>query len=149
MGLGTLGCARPAPRHRAAAGVLAVLLAVGGTVARLGSFRGELRRGLPRRGLPRCRRWEPWSQERLDTLRGRGTPVFVDFTARWCLTCQVNERVALDNTAVRQGLAEAGIATLRADWTDRNDAIRRRPGPVREGQRSAVRVLSRRRERTR
>ena len=69
--------------------------------------------------------WEPWSAERLDQLRGRGTPVFVDFTARWCLTCQVNERVALDNAAVRSRFAEAGIATLRADWTDANEAIAR------------------------
>ncbi len=51
--------------------------------------------------------------------------MFVDFTARWCLSCQVNEKIALDNTSVRARFAERGIATLRADWTDTNDAISR------------------------
>lgn len=131
---GTL--ARPA-RTRAAAGMLAVLLAVGGTVAAA----GLLPRG-PAAGLAAgteagttagteaatsaaAAAWEPWSAERLDQLRGRGMPVFVDFTARWCLSCQVNEKIALDNPSVRVRFREAGIVTLRADWTDTNDAIAR------------------------
>jgi thiol:disulfide interchange protein DsbD len=72
-----------------------------------------------------ARAWEPWSQQRVDELRQKGTPVFVDFTATWCLSCQVNERVALDNPAVREELKRAGVAALRADWTDSNDAIAR------------------------
>lgn len=121
---------------RATAGALAVLLAVGGTVAaaRLlprGGPTTDQARGAPTgtsawtRTASSAASWEPWSAERLEQLRANGTPVFIDFTARWCLTCQVNERVALDNPAVRSRFAEAGIATLRADWTDANDAIAR------------------------
>jgi len=67
--------------------------------------------------------WEPWSQARVDDLRARGVPVFVDFSAAWCLSCQVNERVALDTPAVQAAFRERGVATLRADWTDRSAAI--------------------------
>ncbi len=69
--------------------------------------------------------WESWTPQRLAELQAAGTPVFVDFTARWCLTCQVNEKVALQNPAVQQAFRAAGVATMRADWTDRSDAIAR------------------------
>jgi thiol:disulfide interchange protein DsbD len=67
--------------------------------------------------------WEAWSPEKVAELRRQGTPVFIDFTARWCLSCQVNERLTLDNPGVKGRFAELGIATLRADWTDRSDSI--------------------------
>jgi thiol:disulfide interchange protein DsbD len=67
--------------------------------------------------------WEPFSTERRDALRAQGTPVFIDFTASWCLSCQVNERVALDTPAVRAKLREHGVALLKADWTRRDDRI--------------------------
>jgi thiol:disulfide interchange protein DsbD len=51
--------------------------------------------------------------------------VFIDFTAKWCLSCQVNERFTLDNPEVKGRFAALGIATLRADWTDRSDSIAR------------------------
>jgi len=69
--------------------------------------------------------WESWTPQRVAQLQAEGTPVFVDFTARWCLTCQVNERVALQNPVVERAFLQAGVATLRADWTDRSDAIAR------------------------
>ena len=67
--------------------------------------------------------WEPFSVERRDALRAAGTPVFIDFTAAWCLSCQVNERVALGTPAVRAKLREHGVALLKADWTRRDDRI--------------------------
>jgi thiol:disulfide interchange protein len=67
--------------------------------------------------------WEPFSVERRDALRAQGTPVFIDFTASWCLSCQVNERVALDTPAVRSKLREHGVVLLKADWTRRDDRI--------------------------
>ncbi|HUJ75054.1 MAG TPA: thioredoxin family protein, partial [bacterium] len=69
--------------------------------------------------------WESWSPDRVDQLRAAGTPVFVDFTAQWCLTCQVNERVALRSAAAEHAFRNAGVATLKADWTDRNNDIAR------------------------
>ena len=67
--------------------------------------------------------WEPWSPQRLAELQRERRPVFVDFTAAWCLTCQVNERVALGSRAVRERMRELGVATLRADWTSNDPAI--------------------------
>lgn len=65
--------------------------------------------------------WEPFSIERIEALRFEDRPVFVDFTAAWCLTCQVNERVALADAAVRAAFREKDVALLKADWT-RGDA---------------------------
>jgi len=69
--------------------------------------------------------WEPFSPERLDALRASGKPVFVNFTAAWCVTCLVNERVALRSPAVADALARKGVVALKADWTNRDAAIGR------------------------
>ena len=50
-------------------------------------------------------------------------PVFVDFTAAWCITCLVNERVALETAKVRRAFEQAGVVKLKADWTNRDDDI--------------------------
>ena len=67
--------------------------------------------------------WQPWSAEAVSKYQAEGRPVFVDFTASWCLSCQVNERVALQQPEVRQAFAERKVALLRADWTRRDEAI--------------------------
>jgi thiol:disulfide interchange protein len=67
--------------------------------------------------------WEPFSAARLAELRAAGTPVFVNVTAAWCLTCLVNERVALRSGAVTEAFARKGVVTLKADWTRRDPAI--------------------------
>jgi thiol:disulfide interchange protein DsbD len=67
--------------------------------------------------------WEPWSVEAVSRYQAQGRPVFVDFTASWCLSCQVNERVALSQRSVQQAFKEANVALLRADWTRHDDAI--------------------------
>ena len=67
--------------------------------------------------------FEPYSEGRLSELQAQGTPVFVDFTAAWCLTCQVNERVALGTPNVAERFKREGIVALRADWTRRDDQI--------------------------
>lgn len=61
--------------------------------------------------------WGAWSSERVDELLAEGRPVFVDFTATWCLICQVNKRVALRTDATESLLIEKGIVALEADWT--------------------------------
>ena len=69
--------------------------------------------------------WEPFSPERLAALRAAGQPVFVNFTAAWCVTCLVNERVALRSPAVAEVFAKKGVVALKADWTARDPAISR------------------------
>jgi thiol:disulfide interchange protein DsbD len=67
--------------------------------------------------------WEPWSAEAVSRYQAQGRPVFVDFTASWCLSCQVNERVALQQPEVQKAFAGANVALLKADWTRGDDAI--------------------------
>jgi thiol:disulfide interchange protein len=69
--------------------------------------------------------WRPFSQTLVDELRAEGKPIFIDFTAAWCITCRVNERVALSDPAVRRAFAAGDIATLRADWTRQDASITR------------------------
>ncbi len=68
--------------------------------------------------------WSAFSDGELDKLRAKG-PVFVDFTAAWCVTCQVNKRVVLQSESVEQAFAARGVARMRADWTHRDEAITR------------------------
>ena len=74
--------------------------------------------------LPRVKgQWEPWSAEAVSRYQAQGRPVFVDFTASWCLSCQVNERVALGQPQVQQAFQAGNVALLRADWTRHDEAI--------------------------
>jgi thiol:disulfide interchange protein/DsbC/DsbD-like thiol-disulfide interchange protein len=61
--------------------------------------------------------WQTFSQQSLDSALQSGRPIFVDFTADWCLTCKANERFALDIAPVRQALVQHRVVMLRADWT--------------------------------
>ena len=74
-------------------------------------------------GGTRVQDWQPWSAATVRELRAEGRPVFIDFTAAWCLSCQVNERVALRAASVSKAFAAANVALVRADWTSRDDAI--------------------------
>jgi thiol:disulfide interchange protein/DsbC/DsbD-like thiol-disulfide interchange protein len=67
--------------------------------------------------------WEPFSEARVAELVGQGKPVFVDFTADWCLSCKVNEKVALSSNEVAARFKELGITLLKADWTLRDEPI--------------------------
>ncbi len=66
-----------------------------------------------------------WSPQAVEAVLQSGHPVFVDFGAAWCLTCQFNERAVLQNAKVQQAMRERGVVLLKADWTDRNDSITR------------------------
>ncbi|MEN9773491.1 MAG: Thiol:disulfide interchange protein DsbD [Pseudomonadota bacterium] len=67
--------------------------------------------------------WEPWSPQRVGELLAAGRPVFVDFTAAWCVTCQVNKKAVLDRPPVVQAMHAAGVVRLKADWTRRDATI--------------------------
>ena len=67
--------------------------------------------------------WGAWSSERVDELLAEGRPIFVDFTATWCLICQVNKKVALRTDATESLLIEKGIVALEADWTRYDSGI--------------------------
>ena len=66
---------------------------------------------------------EPYSPARLAELRAAGRPVLVNFTAAWCVTCQVNERVALSTPGFAQALTRTGTVYLVGDWTSRDSVI--------------------------
>ncbi len=67
--------------------------------------------------------WQPWSAERVAQAQAEGRPVFVDFTAAWCVTCQFNKRTTLADRAVVADFAARRVVLLRADWTRRDPAI--------------------------
>ncbi|MBA4801166.1 MAG: thioredoxin family protein [Euryhalocaulis sp.] len=74
-------------------------------------------------GAPGALSSEPWSRERVAQLQAEGRPIFVDFTAAWCITCQVNERTALKTSDVAAAFAQNDVAFLVADWTNKDAEI--------------------------
>jgi thiol:disulfide interchange protein DsbD len=66
---------------------------------------------------------EAWSPERVTELQGEGRGVFVNFTAAWCVSCKVNEVTSLSTPLVAQAFAEANVAYLVGDWTNRDETI--------------------------
>jgi thiol:disulfide interchange protein len=85
----------------------------------LALFGGGLAWGWPQ---PKDSTWQPWSPELVKSLREQGKPVYIDFTARWCASCQVNKRVYKDR-ALQEDLKAKGITLLKADWTDHDERI--------------------------
>jgi thiol:disulfide interchange protein len=66
--------------------------------------------------------WEAWSPEKVAALRAEGKAVYIDYTAKWCFTCQVNKRVYKD-PAVQKAIAEKKVVLLKADWTNEDPRI--------------------------
>jgi len=82
--------------------------------------------GWPRADAPDEIVWEPWSAERVAALRAEGRPIYVDFTARWCFTCQTNKKTVFSGPGsgeVLKTFRERKVATLRGDWTNRDPLI--------------------------
>jgi thiol:disulfide interchange protein/DsbC/DsbD-like thiol-disulfide interchange protein len=90
-------------RHRTAAAVVALLLLAGGTDTIQESPDGIV--------------WRRWSPAAVESARAEGRPVFVDFTAAWCLTCQLNKNTSIEIPAVREKLKQVNAVALLADYT--------------------------------
>jgi thiol:disulfide interchange protein DsbD len=115
-----------AQRRRAAGGKAAGLGLLAGLAAALALGAALIppyataKAGAPSSGLLGA---EAYSPARLAELQAQGHPVFVDYTAAWCVSCQVNERVALDTAKVARAFRARNIAYLKADWTRRDPEI--------------------------
>jgi thiol:disulfide interchange protein/DsbC/DsbD-like thiol-disulfide interchange protein len=86
-------------------------------------FIAGLSLGWPRAPASSDIAWEPWSPARVEELRAGGRPVYVDFTARWCATCQANKKLVFSSGKVQSYFHEHRIATLEADWTNSDPRI--------------------------
>lgn len=102
---------------------IAVLLALG-AVLKLedGPATAASASGGPSQGV-NFEGWERFSRNRMTEAAAAGKPVFVDFTAAWCITCLVNERVALETPATRRAFEQTGTVKLKGDWTNRDPEI--------------------------
>jgi len=67
--------------------------------------------------------WQAWAPGKVEQILATGQPVFVDFTAAWCVTCQYNKQTTLSDPMVLADITERKVALLRADWTRRDPAI--------------------------
>ena len=67
--------------------------------------------------------WQPYDPVRLSELARNGQPVLVNFTAAWCITCLVNEKVAISRPTVQAQLRQQGVVYMKADWTNRDPRI--------------------------
>lgn len=67
--------------------------------------------------------WQPWSSQAVEKLRAEGRIVYVDFTARWCATCQTNKKLVFSSDEVLKQFAARNVAALRADWTNKDPLI--------------------------
>jgi thiol:disulfide interchange protein/DsbC/DsbD-like thiol-disulfide interchange protein len=110
------------PLRRAGAGLAGAALALALAGGYLGVPETSAGPG-PAAGSAADRNWEPYSPDRLQALRARGEPVFLNFTAAWCISCLVNERVALNDDSVTAAFRKAGITYLKGDWTQRDPLI--------------------------
>jgi thiol:disulfide interchange protein/DsbC/DsbD-like thiol-disulfide interchange protein len=79
--------------------------------------------GWPRAAAPTDIVWEPWSAERVAQLREAGRPIYTDFTARWCATCQANKKVVFSSSELKRYFRDHKVATLKADWTNADPLI--------------------------
>lgn len=114
------------PRHkRIAAAVLACILIAGANTYTLANIdRYSVRQNQPGQNSGGIE-WEPYSEEAVALMQREGQPVFIDFTAAWCLSCQVNERVTFNSGEVREKFKTLNIRSFKADWTSRDERITR------------------------
>jgi thiol:disulfide interchange protein DsbD len=107
--------AAPAAALLGAAAVLLATFSLEATV----STRGGETTAREEQGLA----WEPFSPAKVAEYRAQGRPIFIDFTAAWCVSCQVNELMVFRSEEVKEALNKRGFALLKADWTNHDPVI--------------------------
>jgi thiol:disulfide interchange protein DsbD len=122
FGAWALGSPTLGPKARAGFGSAAALLLAAALVWALPALRQDAV-AQPAAGSATAMDWQAWSPERVAQAQAAGQPVFVDFTAAWCVTCQFNKRATLAAADVKQAFADKKVLLLRADWTRRDAAI--------------------------
>jgi thiol:disulfide interchange protein DsbD len=106
-------------KARAGFGALSVLLLAATLAWALPSLRHDAVAAAPAADA----RWQPWSTAAVADALAQGRPVFVDFTAAWCVTCQFNKRTTLGDESLLADFDARRVLMLRADWTRRDAAI--------------------------
>lgn len=104
-------------------GGLARLTAMLGVVLTLGAVLATARLEAVEIGTPSGGDWTSWDPVSIEQAQAEGRPVFVDFTAAWCVTCQVNKLGPLSDSAVKAAFVEADMALFRADFTNQDPVI--------------------------
>jgi thiol:disulfide interchange protein DsbD len=101
----------------------------GVSASRLGDISGVallligLSLGWPRAAAPTDVVWQPWSAERVAQLRAAGRPIYTDFTARWCATCQANKKIVFSSAELKRYFRDHKVVALKADWTNADPLI--------------------------
>jgi thiol:disulfide interchange protein DsbD len=103
-------------RTRAIAIAASVLVLVGGISLAVSGTRTDS-------GEAGTVNWEKWAPGKAEALAREGKIVYVDFTARWCVTCQTNKAAVFSSQKVRDRFAELEVVTLKADWTNQDPEI--------------------------
>ena len=119
--LGAAGGRRPAPLAAALVSVAAALWLLPGIGGPDDGAGGPARQDVSAAAYPVA----PFSESRLEAALDEGRTVFVNLTADWCITCKVNERVAIDRPSVHAAFAEREVVYLKGDWTEADPAITR------------------------
>ena len=102
--------------------IVASIMVVIGALLVLGIGQNVLK-PVPSNNTASSEQWQPWAPGRVEQALAAGAPVFVDFTAAWCVTCQYNKKTTLANADVLADLATKKVTLLRADWTRRDPVI--------------------------
>lgn len=103
--------------------LLALVIAITSVVFGVTQIRSELKPQAGSVAGSKPSAWAPWSEQEVQKALAAGQPVFVDFTADWCVTCKVNERIALDRAEVQAEFKRRNVLLLKADWTHEDPLI--------------------------
>ena len=103
--------------------ILALIAAIGWGIAAGNQAAPRAAPATAEAGAAETTPWESYSRQKFEALRAEGRPVFLNFTAAWCITCLVNERVALNRPDVAAAFRTGDVTYLKGDWTNQDAEI--------------------------